>query len=213
MSPTAVSLIFTAAQHCLILRLDRIDSIRALATSGEDCRLMQYIFWAVYSFEKPLALRFGRSSVRSSLILSYQQLLTLQSIDDDFIDYSPRTIQQLPDPTQSDPFICQCEHAKLCSMILKQLYSNNRSTIRRSDFEPTLYRLDQLLQAWKGSALGHIDSVSSNPTTSNLSSGQRSDVLLKHHELRVTIYHRYFTPPHMHSLKPRTIQSDAIVQR
>ncbi|KAK0512799.1 hypothetical protein JMJ35_004816 [Cladonia borealis] len=176
-SPIAVSLILTAAQHCLLLKLDRINSIRALATSEEDCRLMQRIFWAVYSFEKPLALRFGRSS----------------SIDDDFIDYSPRTIQRHPEwpkPTQADPFICQCEYAKLCSRILKQLYSNNRSTIRRSDYEPTLYGLDQLLQAWKGSALGQIDSMSSDPTTSSLSTGQHSEVLLKYHELRVTIYHK-----------------------
>ena len=137
---------------------------------------------------------------KGHIILQYQQILTLQSIDDDFIDYSPRTIQrhpEQPDSTRADPFICLCEYAKLCSLILKQLYSNNRSTVPRSAFESTLHGLDQLLQAWKSAALGQIDNDSSNLITSSLSSEQHSDVLLKYHELRVTIYHRYFHPPHM----------------
>lgn len=142
-----------------------------------------------------------------NMILSCQQILTLQSIDDDFIDYSPRTIQrrpEQPDSTRTDPFICLCEYARICSMILKQLYSNIRSTVPRGDFESRLHGLDQLLQAWKSAAFGQVDSDSSKIVTSNLSSEQHSDVLLKYHELRVTIYHRYFHPPHMQSLRPRT---------
>ena len=142
-----------------------------------------------------------------NMILSCQQILTLQSIDDDFIDYSPRTIQrrpEQPDSTRPDPFICLCEYARLCCMILKQLYSNIGSTVPRGDFESRLHGLDKLLQAWKSAALGQADRDPSKIVTSNLSSEQHSDVLLKYHELRVTIYHRYFDPPHMQSLRPRT---------
>lgn len=144
---------------------------------------------------------------KGHIILSCQQILTLQSIDDDFIDYSPRTIQghlEQPDSTRPNPFVCLCEYAKLCSMTLKQLYSNLRSTVPRSDFESTLHGLDQLLQAWKSAALGQVDGDPSKSVTSSLSSEQHSDVLLKYHELRVTIYHRYSYPPHMQSLWPRT---------
>jgi hypothetical protein len=40
-----------------------MHGIRCLAETTQEIALFQRIFWVVYSIEKPLAMRLGRSSV------------------------------------------------------------------------------------------------------------------------------------------------------
>ncbi|KAL9110692.1 MAG: hypothetical protein Q9187_008025, partial [Circinaria calcarea] len=175
-SAEPLSFISVAVQHCLTLKLNRITGIRNLAKSEDEYQLLQLIFWVVYLLEKPLAMRLGRSS----------------SIDDDFIDYSPRMIQH-----QSDrrPFIFLCEHAKLCSIVIKQLYGLAKSKERRDEMKGTIDSLDKLLQAWKDSWLkqqesNQIKSGSQDFMASASLCEQKAEICLKYHELKVTIHHK-----------------------
>ncbi|POS72771.1 hypothetical protein DHEL01_v208840 [Diaporthe helianthi] len=79
------------------------------------------------------------------------QALVVMSIDDDLIDYSPRMAQPTSesDNNEPSPFIYFCEHAKLCSMVVKQLYGITKSRVPRNDVQDLFHSLDTLLQSWK----------------------------------------------------------------
>ncbi|KAK2605529.1 hypothetical protein N8I77_008360 [Diaporthe amygdali] len=177
----ALSLISTAVQHCLTLKLNRISSVRALASSQQEYQLLLRLFWVVYSLEKPLTMRLGRFS----------------SIDDDLIDYSPRMAQPLSEDDtngQSGLFLHFCEHAKLCSMVVKQLYGITKSRERRNEIQDMFHSLDTLLQSWKDQS-GPIptDADFSVPDRTTLQSSQSEnnvELYLRWHELKVTIFHK-----------------------
>ena len=62
----ASSLISLAVQHCLTLKLNRLKTVKSTVKSEQESHLLQRLFWAVYSLEKPLAMRLGRSSVHAT---------------------------------------------------------------------------------------------------------------------------------------------------
>ncbi|KAH8751252.1 hypothetical protein F5882DRAFT_470158 [Hyaloscypha sp. PMI_1271] len=183
-SALALSLVSTAVQHCLTLKLNRIKSVRTLASSDQEYQLLRHVFWVVYSLEKPLAMRLGRCS----------------SIDDDFVDFSPRMIQNSSEPgTTNQPglFIHLCEHAKLCSMVVKQLYGITKSRARRNDIQETFHSLDMLLQDWRDSRLEQRGLIQTDPglpvperTIQSSYDENNVELYLRYHELKVTIYHK-----------------------
>ncbi|KAH8777669.1 hypothetical protein F5883DRAFT_236712 [Diaporthe sp. PMI_573] len=118
------------------------------------------------------------------------------SIDDDLIDYSPRMAQP---PSESDtnepsPFIHFCEHAKLCSMVVKQLYGITKSRVLRNDVQDLFHSLDTLLQSWKDqSGPSRTDPTFPAPGRGPMQSAQPEnnvELFLRWHELKVTIFHR-----------------------
>jgi hypothetical protein len=50
------------------LKLNRRDGVLSLSTGNEEAKLLQNIFWTIYSLEKPLAMRLGITSVRDYFI-------------------------------------------------------------------------------------------------------------------------------------------------
>ncbi|KAJ0107736.1 hypothetical protein J7T55_010343 [Diaporthe amygdali] len=50
---------------------------------------------------------------------------------------------------QSGLFLHFCEYAKLCSMVVKQLYGITKSRARRNEIQDMFHSLDTLLQSWK----------------------------------------------------------------
>ncbi|KAH8775167.1 hypothetical protein BGZ57DRAFT_928059 [Hyaloscypha finlandica] len=122
------------------------------------------------------------------------------SIDDDFVDFSPLMIQNSSEPgTTNQPglFIHLCEHAKLCSMVVKQLYGITKSRARRNDIQETFHSLDMLLQDWRDSRLEQRGLIQTDPglpvperTIQSSYDENNVELYLRYHELKVTIYHK-----------------------
>ncbi|KUI56471.1 hypothetical protein VP1G_03796 [Cytospora mali] len=131
------------------------------------------------------------------------QALVAMSIDDDLIDFSPQMIQSPtgPDTTNRSPaglFLQFCEHARLCSMVIKQLYGITKSRVRRNEIQETLQSLDTLLQSWKDSTSDKhgpsvVDpgfSVPDRKVSQSSQYGNYVELYLRWHELKVTIHHK-----------------------
>jgi hypothetical protein len=75
-------------------------------------------------------------------------------------------IQNSSEPgTTNQPglFIHLCEHAKLCSMVVKQLYGITKSRVRRNDIQETFHSLDMLLKDWRDSILEQRGLIQTDP--------------------------------------------------
>ncbi|KUI72158.1 hypothetical protein VM1G_07804 [Cytospora mali] len=131
------------------------------------------------------------------------QALVAMSIDDDLIDFSPQIIQSPtePDTTNGPPaglFLHFCEYARLCSMVVKQLYGITKSRVRRNEIQETLHSLDMLLQSWKDSTSDKRGSIVMDPgfavpnrkASQSSQYGNHVELYLRWHELKVTIYHK-----------------------
>lgn len=88
-----------------------------------------------------------------------------------------------------------CEHAKLCSLVVKQLYGLAKREVCRVDIQDTFQALDQVLEAWKDSAVsgfgvGQQETGLQNPSSPSLCD-QSVEKSLRYFELKVTIHHKY----------------------
>ena len=169
----AYSLVSSAVQHCLALKLHRIKSLRAAAKDQPESELLQRLFWVVYSLEKPLAMRLGRSS----------------AINDESIDYTPRMLTSHSDKGNYNTFLHYCEWAKMCSQVVSKLYRNASSAAHGEDIEHTTSSLTESLQSWRISTTQSIRSRRDSSCSIDDTSDQ-VDSLLRYHELTVTILHQ-----------------------
>ncbi|KUJ10870.1 uncharacterized protein LY89DRAFT_251698 [Mollisia scopiformis] len=104
-------------------------------SKGEDGddqqREFQNAFWVIYIMEKPLAIAQGRASI----------------IDDRFFNL------QLPQIFDEDKgascFIIQCRYARICSIILVQLYSRDGQALPLEALSRKISLLDQLTETWR----------------------------------------------------------------
>lgn len=109
-------------------------------------------------------------------------------------------IQNSSEPgTTNQPglFIHLCEHAKLCSMVVKQLYGITKSRVRRNDIQETFHSLDMLLQDWRDSTSEQRGPIQTDPglpvpdrTIQSSYYENNVELYLRYHELKVTIYHK-----------------------
>jgi hypothetical protein len=169
----ASSLVSLAAQHCLALKLNRTKNLQAAARDQQELELMQRLFWVVYSLEKPLAMRLGRSSV----------------INDETIDYSPRVLSNHSSKGDYSTFLHYCEWAQMCSQVVSKLYGATSFSAQGNDAKNTTSSLTDRLEAWRTSTTQSSRSRRESSCSVDVMVDQ-VDSLLRYHELVVTLLHR-----------------------
>ncbi|KAH7340062.1 hypothetical protein BKA66DRAFT_577245 [Pyrenochaeta sp. MPI-SDFR-AT-0127] len=113
----------------------------ACTSSTQDTSLQEEterVFWILYSIEKPYALRFGSHSM----------------IDDDLLTYhAPSQIKSSSTSLSADNYsgweIVNYRYARLCSVIVKTLYSRATLKIGPSGTAASISRLTSMLEAWR----------------------------------------------------------------
>jgi hypothetical protein len=110
------------------------------------------------------------------------------------------------------PFIHFCEHAKLCSMVVKQLYGITKSRVLRKDVQDLCHSLDGLLQSWKDqNETESTLSVPGRATMQNSQSEKNVELYLRWHELKVTIFHKY-KHSHPYSTHPCLLKARSLTK-
>lgn len=119
----------------------------------------------------------------------------MKMINEDFIDYSPRSIQQDFQSSISqtpDHLIYYCDYARLCSLVMKKLYGASPLKTAQNNFQDTVLFLGNALEKWKSSLpqnkiLQH-DYCWAMSVSRDFSTRQQMDLRLKYYELRFAIY-------------------------
>ncbi|KAL1597061.1 hypothetical protein SLS60_008643 [Paraconiothyrium brasiliense] len=142
---------------------------------------LEHMFWLLYSIEKPHALRFGTHSV----------------VDDDLLVYhapskkrSGLFVQGITDYSGWE--IVNYRYARLCSVIVKTLYSHMSLRMRAADVPMAIEKLSAMLESWRLSipAAYRPDRDSEGPECHEHAGDAmiRSDISLRYAEVSFAIH-------------------------
>ncbi|KAJ4293446.1 hypothetical protein N0V90_008729 [Kalmusia sp. IMI 367209] len=109
-----------------------------IQNTGANLEDLERMFWLLYSIEKPHALRFGSHSV----------------VDDDLLVYHAPSKKRSGLFTQgitdySGWEIVNYRYARLCSVIVKTLYSHTSLRMTAPEVSAAIDRLSGMLEAWR----------------------------------------------------------------
>ncbi|KAL3421011.1 transcriptional regulatory protein [Phlyctema vagabunda] len=174
------SIVSNAVQLSLMLRLNKSRDITNLSQSNHDAGMLRQLFWVIYAIEKPLVMQLNRYSL----------------IEDTSVDYAPELQPDCASTYNTDKLLYLLHlvhYAKICSMIMKSLYSFSKSQ-QRKDLIPTIRQIKTLLIEWKECL---PDSLQVLPQGFKLVPGmmphQMRDMVsftLKYHEAMMVIHQR-----------------------
>ena len=87
-----------------------------------------------------------------------------------------------------------CEHAKLCSVVISNLYKTNDSKLGNQSPQSSLKQLEEALEGWRRSLLDatapQLDIARSIIEKEQLTSRQEIELCLLYHELKFMIHQR-----------------------
>jgi hypothetical protein len=144
--------------HAISMISDLSLTTTAIAGSIVNPEEIERMFWLLYSIEKPHSLRFGCHSVSISSrsgLRSYAKDL-IQVVDDDLLVYHAPSKKRLGLFTQgmsdySGWEIVNYRYARLCSVIVKTLYSHVSLRMTAAEVSAAIERLSGMLESWRSS--------------------------------------------------------------
>ncbi|KAF2802757.1 uncharacterized protein BDZ99DRAFT_503718 [Mytilinidion resinicola] len=130
--------VLSQAIHMIQELISRVPKSPFLtAIDGNHQQEIQRLFWLLYSIEKPFTLRFGGHSM----------------IDDDLVVFpapSKRRDSMIPAiDLRSGWEVVSYRYARLCSVIVKTIYSHAALRMSRSETLAAIDRLSKMLEAWR----------------------------------------------------------------
>ncbi|KAK0121189.1 hypothetical protein ONS96_011369 [Cadophora gregata f. sp. sojae] len=166
------------------LQLNSDEGIKRLCLSNTEENRLKRAFWFLYAFEKPYCMRWGIAP----------------RLDEDFINYEA-----------TDHFICKawvplhkkqddllrisCQYARLCSGIIKNLYSQKSLGKPDTSLRNIANQLCRQAEIWKNAAItscgsGQKNTGGTTPTQDTAASLQRFKIMYRYHEANFAIHGR-----------------------